>query len=81
MCSYVTEKTAVAGSAKGPKGWFTLSTAVVSLDHPCFTPLERTLNIDFRDDASGPEARVAIELSPESARALITCIEAALATG
>jgi Family of unknown function (DUF6295) len=79
MCSYVTEKTAVQGSGKGPHGWFELSHASVYLDHPYFTPLEHTLNIDFIREDAGARARVAVELSPDSARALVRCIEAALA--
>jgi len=78
MCSYVTEKTEAEGSAKGPKGWFRLSHAIVYFDHPYSTPLEHTLNIDFIDEAAGPEARVAVELTAESARALVRCIESAL---
>jgi hypothetical protein len=81
MCSYVTEKTPVEGSAKGPDGWFGLSHAVAYLDHPYHTPLEHTLNIDFIDEARGAGARVAVELSAGSARALVRCIEAALAAG
>ena len=53
-----------------------LDHATVYLDHPYFTQLEHTLNIDFADDAG---ARVAVELSPESARALVRSIEEALA--
>src|SRR5579864_8882640 len=64
MCSYVTEKTAVEGSGKGPDGWFELSHASVYLDHPYFTPLEHTLNIDFIREDAGAQARVAVELSP-----------------
>ena len=79
MCSYVTEKTAVEGSGKGADGWFALSHASVYLDHPYHTPLEHTLNIDFIREDAGAAARVAVELSPESARALVRCIEAALA--
>jgi Family of unknown function (DUF6295) len=79
MCTYGTEKTGVEGSGKGPRGWFRLSHANVYLDHPYFTPLEHTLNIDFVDAEAGPDARVAVELSPESARQLVRCIEAALA--
>ena len=79
MCTYVTEKTKVVGGGKGPKGWFALSDAVVYFDHPFFTPLDHTLNIDFINEGEGPEARVAVELSPESARALVRCIESALA--
>ena len=79
MCTYVTERTAVNGSAKGPRGWFRLSHATVYVDHPYFTPLDHTLNIDLVDEAAGPAARVAVELSPESARALVARVEAALA--
>jgi hypothetical protein len=81
MCSYVTEKTAVEGSGKGPDGWFSLSHASVYLDHPYHTPLEHTLNIDFIDESAGASRRVAVELSSQSARALVRCIEAALAAG
>ena len=81
MCSHAIEKTSVTGSGKGTKGWFSLSTACVCFDHPHFTPLERTLNIDFIDEASGPEARVAVELSPDSARALMRSIQLALEAG
>jgi hypothetical protein len=78
MCSYVTEKTAVTGSGKGTRGWFRLTHACVYFDHPYFTPLEHTLSIDFVDAEAGPEARVAVELSEASARALVRSIEAAL---
>lgn len=79
MCSYVTRRTAVTGSGKGPQGWFRLSHASVYVDHPHATPLDHTLNIDFVDEAAGASARVAVELSTQSARDLIACIEAALA--
>ena len=78
MCSYITQKTAVTGSGKGPNGWFQLSHATVYLDHPYFTPMEHTLNIDFSNQAAGPSARVAVELSPESARELVDRILIAL---
>lgn len=76
MCSYVTEKMEVTGSGKGTNGWFALSHAQVYFDHPYFTQLEHTVNIDFVDGNAG--SRVAVELSPESARALIRSIEAVL---
>ena len=79
MCSHITMKTAVAGSGKGPAGWFRLNTACVYLDHPYHAPYEHSLNIDFINDELGPASRVAVELSAESARELVRCIEAALA--
>jgi hypothetical protein len=81
MCSYTTMKTSVTGSGKGSRGWFALSHASVYFDHPYHTPLEHTLNIDFIDESSGADARVAVELSAESARRLVESIEAALTAG
>lgn len=81
MCTYITEKTEIAGSAKGPDGWFSLTGANVYFDHPYHAPFEHSLNIDFVNEAQGPAARVAVELSAESARALVQTILAALAAG
>ena len=78
MCTYETEKVAVAGSGKGPTGWFTLTDVTVYFDHPVHAPLVHSLNIDFLNPAAGPSARVAVELNPESARALAGAILAAL---
>ncbi len=79
MCSYVTVPAEIAGSAKGPDGWIGVTSASVYFDHPFHAPFEHTLNIDFADPARGPGARVAVELSADSARALVRCIEQALA--
>ena len=79
MCTYLTEKIAVEGSGKGATGWFTLTDATVYLDHPQHAPAEHTLNIDFLNPGQGPSARVAVELTAASARALAKAIESALA--
>jgi len=81
MCSYIVEKTAVYGSAKGPSGWMRIDTANVYFDHPYHTPLDHALAIDFVNEAEGGRERIAIELSAESARALVEKILAALSTG
>jgi hypothetical protein len=81
MCSYITEKAAIFGSAKGPKGWMRIETANVYFDHPYHAPLDHSLNIDFVSDKDGVFNRVAVEMSAESARDLIKAIEAALAAG
>jgi Family of unknown function (DUF6295) len=78
MCSYVTVPTDIAGSAKGPDGWISVTSASVYFDHPWHAPFEHTLNIDFADPAKGPDARVAVELSAESARQLMRSIATAL---
>ncbi|MCL6643804.1 MAG: DUF6295 family protein [Dehalococcoidia bacterium] len=81
MCSYITEQAAIFGSAKGPKGWFHVDTANVYFDHPFDAPLDHSLNIDFVNQAEGATQRVAVELSAESARALVEKILAALEAG
>ena len=80
MCTYRTEKIQVAGSGKGAAGWFGLTEASVYFDHPVHAPAEHTLNIDFLAPERGPSARVAVELTAESARALARAIEASLAS-
>lgn len=81
MCSYIIEKAAVAGSAKGANGWMRIDTANVYYDHPYHAPFDHALNIDFVCEADGGRERVAVELSAESARALVEKIMAALASG
>src|ERR1700733_6042194 len=76
MCTYLTEKVDVTGSGKGGAGWFKLSEASVYFDHPVHAPAEHTLNIDFRNPGQGPSARVAVELTAESACAVAKAIEA-----
>jgi hypothetical protein len=79
MCTYLTEKIEVDGSGKGAGGWFGLTEASVYFDHPVHAPSGHTLNIDFLNPERGPTARVAVELSVESARALAKAIESTLA--
>jgi len=80
MCTYLTEQIEIVGSGKGPTGWFALSDASVYFDHPVHALAEHTLNIDFVNPAKGPSARVAVELTAESARALAKAIETTLAS-
>jgi hypothetical protein len=80
MCTYATLRTDVDGSAKGPGGaWFHVAAATVYYDHPVHAMAEHTLNIDLADPAGGPGARIGLELTADSARALVRAVEAALA--
>ena len=80
MCTYLTVTAAIEGSAKGPNGtWFGVTDATVYYDHPVHAMAEHTLNIDIAAPARGPSERVALELTAESARALVTAIQDALA--
>ena len=79
MCTMIAMQKQVEGSGKGPEGWFKVRQVNVSYDHPYNEPLEHALNIDFVNEAQGPAARVAVELTLESARRLVETIHAVLA--
>ena len=81
MCTGIVETAEVSGSGKGPQGWFRLEQVNVSYDHPNDAPLGHALNIDFVNPREGASARVAVELSPESARKLVEVILATLSRG
>ena len=68
VCSYVTVTADVAGSAKGPDGWFSANSVAVYFDHPYHAAYDHTLNIDFTDASARTYARVAVELSAASAQ-------------
>ncbi len=74
MCTMMVQQAKITGSGKGVQGWFPLREVNVSYDHPFDFPLEHALNIDFVNEAEGPSARVAVELTPESARQLAQTI-------
>jgi hypothetical protein len=80
MCTMIVEKARIDGSGKGTAGWFKLTQANVSFDHPFDAPLEHALNIDFVNEAAGPSSRVAVELSEQAARELVNTILSVLNT-
>lgn len=78
MCTYRTFQVPVSqGSGKSGE-WFPLTTATVYYDHPVHAQAEHTVNIDFLNPERGAGARVAVELDPQTARALADAILAAL---
>ncbi len=79
MCTMIVKQVEIAGSGKGVTRWFTVRQANVSYDHPFNAPLEHALNIDFVNESQGPGARVAVELTADSARNLVEAILAVLA--
>jgi hypothetical protein len=79
VCTYETVRVGVSGSGKGPGGqWLRVTDATVYFDHPVHAMADHTLNIDLADPAAGPAARVALELTAESARRLVAAIQEAL---
>lgn len=78
MCTMITTQAKIEGVGKNGGGWFDVREANVSYDHPFELRAEHALNIDFVNEAEGPGARVAVELTPESARELVKAILTAL---
>ena len=74
MCTMIAKKIALEGSGKGSSGWFEVSQANVSYDHPFHIPHEHALNLDFVNESLGLDARVAVELSEQDARRLVAAI-------
>lgn len=79
MCTMIVQQVSMEGSGKGTAGWFPVQQANVSYDHPFNAPLDHALNIDFVNEAQGLGARVAVELSVDSAKKLVETIMAVLA--
>ncbi len=82
MCTGIVESQKISGTGKGSKGWFDLESVSVSYDHPFQLQLEHALSIDFVDKSGGISGnRVAVELTPESARKLAKSIIETLSLG
>jgi len=79
MCTMIAHQVKLEGRGKNGPDWFEVREANVSYDHPYDLPLEHALNIDFVNEALGPSARVAVELSVDAARQLVATIQAVLA--
>jgi hypothetical protein len=78
MCTMIAHQVKIEGRGKSGPEWFEVREANVSYDHPYDLPLEHALNIDFVNEAAGPGARVAVELSVDAARQLVKTIQAVL---
>ena len=79
MCTSVVEVCRAEGAGKSEAGWFPVTGAVVSYDHPHHALLEEAITIDFVNPALGPGARAAVEITLESAKALAAALARAIA--
>ncbi len=66
MCTSIVEIAAADGAGKGEGGWFALTHAVVSYDHPHHALLEEAITIDFVNAALA--RAIALAEIEESAR-------------
>jgi len=80
MCTWLTEKVAVTGAARGVAEWMAVTQVNVFFDHPVHAPFDHAVVIDFVNPAAGVGARVGVELSAASAAQLVKAIESALAS-
>jgi hypothetical protein len=79
VCTSIVEIVAAEGAGKGAEGWFDLTHAVVSYDHPHHAWYEEAITLDFVSSALGPGARVAVEISLGSAKELARALARAIA--
>src|SRR5258706_1944592 len=79
MCTSIVEVVEADGAGKSGDGWFDLTHSVVSYDHPHHALLEEAITIDFVNRALGPSARLAVELTLESAKELSSALARAIA--
>jgi hypothetical protein len=79
MCTSIIEIVKAEGAGKGEDGWFSLTDAVVSYDHPHHALLEEAITIDFVNSALPPNTRVAVELTLEAAKSLSGALGRAIA--
>ncbi|TAK23113.1 MAG: hypothetical protein EPO26_09710 [Chloroflexota bacterium] len=78
MCTMISLTTQIEGTGKGPSGWFPVSQANVGFDHPFNAPYDHAILLDFVNPGLGPSARVAVEMSLDSGRALLERLRAAI---
>ena len=70
MCTSIVEIADARGAGRSKEGWFRLTHSVVAYDHPQHALLEEAITLDFVNHDQGAEARAAVELTLESAKAL-----------
>ena len=78
MCTSIVEIVKAEGAGKGEHGWFDLTHSVVSYDHPHHALYDEAITLDFVNSTLGPSARVAVEISLQSARDLLAALSKAI---
>jgi hypothetical protein len=78
MCTSVVEIVKAEGAGVSADGWFPVTSAAVSYDHPHHALLEDAITIDFVNPALGPGARAAVEITLDTAKALAAALTRAI---
>jgi hypothetical protein len=79
MCTSIVELTQVDGMAKGEDDWFPVNQAVVAYDHARHALEYDVITIDFVHSQLPPSQRAGVELTLESAKALVAILQKAIA--
>ena len=79
MCTPIVEIVEAEGAGKGGEGWFAMSHAVISYDHPHRALLDEAITIDFVNRDRGPGVRAAVEMTLDSTKALVSALERIIA--
>jgi hypothetical protein len=79
MCTSIIEIARAEGMAKRGNEWFQLSQAVVAYDHARHAPLGDVITLDFFNTGLGADARAAVEITLDSAKALRAALDRAIA--
>ena len=78
MCTSVVEIVKAEGAGVSEGGWFPVTSAAVTYDHPHHALLEDAITIDFVNSDLGPGARAAVEITLDTAKQLVTALERAI---
>src|ERR1700754_713773 len=79
MCTSIVEIAPAEGMAKRGDEWFPLSQTVVAYDHARHAPLGDVITLDFFNTGLGADARAAVEITLDSAKALRAALDKAIA--
>ena len=78
MCTNIVERCDVRGSSRSARGWFGVDRVAISYDHPVHAREDHAVLLDFANAFGPVDARVPVELSLASARALAEALLAAV---
>ena len=80
MCTSIVEVVEAEGAGCGKNGWFPVTRAVGTYDHPQVAPFERdTINLDFMNPDRSASDRAGVELTLEAAKALHVALSQVIA--